>query len=136
MQYAAGWEQPWKASWALGMVQTHLDAVNDAGETALVIAAKCSNLRVISLLCNIYNYRYRPDVAFDPHNTKDRAREISHVLNIRDSKGRTALSHSCSGSYETISIIRKLLDAVGTTLFFVEHRENILLPFDNINSEQ
>ena len=61
MRYASGWKSPWNASWALGKKQIHLDAKNDAGETALVIAAKRSNQMVITLLCDVYHYRHRPD---------------------------------------------------------------------------
>jgi hypothetical protein len=115
MRYAAGWAHPWRAAWALGKRETRLDAVNDAGETALIIAAKRSNLVVISLLCDVYHYRSRPDVAISPLDGGEderRSRDTIHVLNMRDATGRTALSHCCAGHYETIVIVRKLLDAV------------------------
>ena len=113
MHYASGWASPWNAAWALGMKETNLDAMNDSGETALIIAAKMSNQMCIGMLCDVYNYRHHSDVAYQAFRADETLRRNTvHILNMRDADGRTALSHSCSGEYETINIIRKLLDAV------------------------
>ena len=47
--------------------ETKLDAINDAGETALIIAAKSSNQMVINLLCDVYHYRNRSDASYVLH---------------------------------------------------------------------
>jgi len=118
MQYAAGWRRPWNSSSSIGKHETNLDAINDAHETALIIAAKSANMKVVGILCDVYHYRSRPDVAYAHHTPTVqvggslRSRDTQRILNMRDATGRTALSHSCSGSHETISIIRTLLDAV------------------------
>eukprot|EP00750_Incisomonas_marina_P024728 INCI5141.10.p1 GENE.INCI5141.10~~INCI5141.10.p1 ORF type:complete len:1648 (+),score=240.54 INCI5141.10:1719-6662(+) len=104
--------------------ETKLDAINDAGETALIIAAKSSNQMVINLLCDVYHYRNRSDASFFYATEISRGkahgsnpRDTHRILNMRDATGRTALSHSCAGPYETIDIIRKLLDAAADPSF-------------------
>ena len=110
MQYTSGWASPWTAPWALGLHETNLSAVNDAGETAIIIAAKKSNQTCISMLCDVYNYRHHSDACYECDT--DLRRNVVHILNMGDTIGRTALSYSCSCTYETINIVRQLLDAV------------------------
>ena len=70
----------------IGRVWRRLDAVNDAGESALHLAAKSSNRIVISLLCDVFHFRHRDDSAF--HHDGGRHRNTHLLLNMPDEHGR------------------------------------------------